>query len=446
MKIEEKFREITLNMMLDCREKRAENQLKLLAGYGKPVISFTMNIAGPVKSSYMIKRGFCIGLERIEGALLAKKAKVLEKQVFYNLTGPEAFIAVDCDAVTLKKIVSEIEDRDKLGRLFDIDVIDTDGRKLAREKERLCLLCSNKAKECASRRIHTVEELQKKTREILKKNVREFDSDKVAGYAVKALLYEVAVTPKPGLVDRNNCGSHSDMNFYTFLGSSVSLFPYFKKAYIIGLESSNEKQCFRKLRKAGIEAEQTMFFETDGINTHKGAVFSLGLFCCACGFCAIGNEDIFSCISRMTEGLCRTDFAKLSREKCETAGEELFLRQGLRGIRGEAEDGCPTVKNTGFPGLEQLLAKGMGYDRAGILSLLSMMAEKTDTNMVSRGGAENAEKVRERISVLLRKGEPDYMTLKKLDEDFISENLSPGGIADLLSVCFFLYFLRNLQN
>ncbi len=432
-------REVSLQMMLQCREARAKQQRELIKKYGKPVVSFTMNIAGPIKRNYFIERGFFIGYKSLEGAFYSYKAKVLYSTSRISVTGPEGYYVVDLDSQTLKKICMEIEDQDELGRLFDIDVIDPNGTKLERKEERRCLICDKPAKECSSRRLHTVQELWDKTSSILQEAVLQYDAETVAALAVKALLYEVLTTPKPGLVDRNNNGSHQDMDLFTFSGSASVLFPYFQKAYTLGFNAMDPKACFSELRELGKRAERTMFLETHGINTHKGAIFTLGIVCAAAGFTAITHTDIFQCCADMTAGITE----ELKDDSLpETNGKRLFKKYGVTGIRGELEDGLPSVREVGLPTLERHLHNGKSLEYAGSRALVALIAQGNDTNLLARGGVVYAE---------LAQAEADHLLdwafrqkdLEKLDNWFIENNLSPGGCADLLAVCYFLHFLRK---
>ena len=435
--------EVSLSMMLECRENRARTQRELVSTYGRPVVSFTMNIAGPVKTSRLIERGFSIGVERLLGALLCQKASVVQKRTNFLETGPEGFFVVDMDPCRLKSICTWIEEMDPLGRLFDMDVIDVDGTKLERKEIRRCLLCNEPARICSSRRIHKVEAVWNRTIEILTEAVLQHDSDTIASLAVKALLFEVLTTPKPGLVDRRNNGSHTDMDLFTFSSSASVLFPYFKKAYSLGWKSADLKDCFARLRELGKDAEHTMFFDTNGINTHKGAIFSLGTVCCAAGFTATNGGDVFQCCALMTNGT--TDELR-DGSQMETNGKRMFAQYGLRGIRGELEDGLPSVRNIGLPMLEECLGKGLSLEDAGSRVLVALVSQLSDTNMISRGGREKADKAMKMAAELLSSGSFGPLDVERLDEYFISNNLSPGGSADLLAVCYFLHFLKERFN
>ncbi len=446
--------EVTLEQVLNCREERAFRQRELISTYSRPVISFSMNIAGPVKTNNLIERAFRLGLRRLDGALLACRAKVLCKEVQFNLTGPQAYLCIDMTARRLKTITCRIEDRDELGRLFDMDVIDTDFSKVDRSElgfpDRRCLICGNEAKVCSSRRIHPVGELRSKTNDILNRCVTESESDLVAYTAVKALLQEVYISPKPGLVDRFNNGAHRDMDMLTFSGSAAVLYPYFKKSYLIGLVASDPLACFSKLREQGIHAEAAMFLETHGVNTHKGAVFTMGIVCAATGMAVSesepSTESILDLCAKISAGIVERDLGTLSAKDCETSGQRLFLEHGISGIRGEMEQGLPSVLHHGLPVLERLLSEGRSWDEAGSNALLAILANITDTNMVSRGGLKRARAVTRQVGGLVSKGFVPLETIRELDRTLTSENLSPGGAADLLAVCCYLHCIKEVLD
>ena len=242
-------------------------------------------------------------------------------------------------------------------------------------------------------------------------------AEQAASLAVRALLYEVCTTPKPGLVDRNNNGSHRDMDIFTFMRSSASLWPYFARCFNTGVSSSGRPApgTFASLRPLGIQAEAKMFRATRGINTHKGAIFTIGLACAALGrLCGMPQQDrdaisgdpaarILSEISAMTEGTVSKELEGLTKETARTAGQRFYLEYGVTGIRGQAEAGFPTVLKFGLPALEQGLSSGKSPDEAGCAAMLQILARTTDTNMISRGGRETQMKKAAGLLRLLEK-------------------------------------------
>jgi len=164
--------EVGIDEILDCREKRVAIQNKMIKKYNKPVISFTMNIPGPIKTNNKVKKAFDIGKNLILENLKENNIKVLEIQELNENTGNELFISVNSLAEKIKNMTVAIEESCELGRLFDIDVIDINFKKLSRKSFRNCLICEEQAQECGRSRKHSVKELQDKIEEILSKGAK----------------------------------------------------------------------------------------------------------------------------------------------------------------------------------------------------------------------------------------------------------------------------------
>lgn len=164
---------VELSQMLNAREQRVLMQEKLLASCKKPVISFTLNIPGPVKVLPGVPEAFARGISMIEDKLEQEGFVTLNREVLLESTGLEAFFSVDAAVPDIKAAMISIEDGSALGRLFDIDVIGLDGKKASREElghaSRTCLLCQEPAHACARSRKHTVSELVDKIDSILRK-------------------------------------------------------------------------------------------------------------------------------------------------------------------------------------------------------------------------------------------------------------------------------------
>lgn len=437
--------EVTLFQILDARENRAHTQKRLLAEYQKPLISFTMNIAGPIKLTPDIVKGFFFG----SGLLLARLAKAgfvplfIEEQLLS--TGCEGYYIVDAPADAVKKLTVALEEESPIGRLFDLDVLTPSGEKLERSVPRRCLICGENAAVCSRSRAHSVTQLQDATAALLLQ-IRE--AEYIGLLAQKALILEVCCTPKPGLVDRNNSGSHRDMDIFTFFSSITALGDYFRECAQIGIDTASlsAKEAFQKLREAGIRAEKAMFAATQGVNTHKGAIFTLGLLCGSAG--RLDTQDpTLLCreAAAMTEGIVARELGGISEETSTTAGQQHYLRYGITGVRGEAEQGFPTVINIGLPVLNQGLVQGFGLNDSGCAALLAILAHSEDTNLITRGGWETQQRIQKQLQSLLQADPyPTRETLSRLDEEFIQKNLSPGGSADLLAACYFLQQLEQI--
>lgn len=442
-------REVTLTEVLEAREARVRRQDALREKYGAAVVSFTMNIAGPVKDSALIRRAFRMGVRQLECGLRAWNLEILCGEENLAVTGCEALFAVSGPAEQVKEVCQSIEDGSRLGRLFDMDVISASGEKLSRNgEERRCIVCGAAGRGCASRRVHSVGELQDATRRIITEHFSHSDQDLVSTLVTRALLDEVCVTPKPGLVDRANSGSHMDMDVFTFTASAASLWPYWGKCMKIGRETAEETAAvtFQALRKEGQAAEQAMFDAAGGVNTHKGAVFTLGLLCGAIGRlwkadvpCRDGSQILDVC-AELARCSFEEDFAEIRAKKIpRTAGERIYREQGITGIRGEAAKGLPSIRETALPVLRKALDAGKSRNDAGAVALLHLIARVEDTNMIARGGMEAAQAARTACAGLLKENPlPDMEKIAELDRTFIRRNLSPGGCADLLAAAFFL--------
>ena len=432
---------VTLMQVLAARDHRVQRQQALLTQYGKPLICFTMNIAGPVKTSPLIEQGFRLGLRRLEQQLLRLRCPVLYREIICQVTGCEAIFAVDAPAEQVKAMTVDLEETDRLGRLLDLDVLDSQGQKLDRSRERSCLICGAAGRGCARSRAHSVEQLQAVTTEILTEAVRHHERQLAAELTCRALLFEACTTPKPGLVDRRNNGSHKDMDLFSFMASAAALTPYFETCVSIGQETAglSPEETFRQLRRPGRLAEGNMLRATGGVNTHKGAVFLMGILCGALGRLGSAvwadSEAILDECAAMTRGLTARE---CDAQRKTTAGEAFFADHGIRGIRGEVEDGLPTVRKYGLPALEA----GGTTDEAGCRALLAMMAAAEDTALLHRSGLQGWQQAKAQAAELLQTG-ISTEALEQMDDDFIARNWSPGGSADLLAVCWLLHFLKE---
>ena len=458
---------VTLEEMLEARSRRAERQRELLETGGACLISFSLNIAGEIKQFPLARAAFQEGLTEIKKRL--PDGKLLSYEITQKNTGSEAFFLLNTSAREIKEEMAVLEESHPLGRVFDIDVLDSGGLSISRSElglpPRTCLICGGNAKACARSRAHSVELVLWRTTQLLNGYFRGKAADQTASCAVRALLYEVSSTPKPGLVDRDNSGSHKDMDFFTFLDSSAALIPWFRDFFCTGWDHGDEpaEQLFSRLRFAGREAEDSMFSSTGGVNTHKGLVFSFAILCGALGktyaelyFQGAGTDGQTVPPMETVLTLCRElgacalkDFSKedfnSSTRKPSTAGELCHVSYGIRGARGEAAAGFPSAVTLGLPALKHWMAEGFCLNDAAVLTLLSLLSSVDDTNMIHRGGRD--------LALICKKGAGRLLSeitknnfkekLKALDTYYIRENLSPGGCADLLAVSLMLYFLER---
>ena len=447
-------REITLSGILLAREERVSIQNALLDEYGVPVVSFTMNMAGPVKVTALSHRAFLWGMEQLRLGFLQNRMAVRKEFSRSLPTGDEGYFAVDAPAEAVKALCVEIEEgTPNLGRLYDIDVIGTDGRKLERGAERPCIVCGKPGRECASRRLHSVANLRETTAILLRAGMAVVDRNRVPILATRALLEEVSVTPKPGLVDRANNGAHTDMDLNSFLFSANALSWYWDRCFTRGganaMNGLPPAETFSQLRGIGKQAERDMLAATGGVNTHKGAIFTLGVLCGAVGrlwTAETGFPDTDAILDEAAAMTRETLEKELPAAHWNTAGEALYQKYGTRGIRGEVADGLPAVREIGLPVFRGLLVRGLDRNHAAAVTLLRLIANVEDTNLLHRGGPEGAAWAKAAAGALIADGRvPSLQEISELDRQFIERNLSPGGCADLLAVTLFLESLSNLN-
>ncbi len=214
--------------------------------------------------------------------------------------------------------------------------------------------------------------------------------------ALAAMLYEVSVNPKPGLVDPVDAGPHPDMNVFMFIDSAVSLRRYFDECVAAGEQFTGGltalPDLFQTIRPAGIEAEKDMFGATHGVNTHKGAIFSLGIMLTAAAFqdrhpkvVPTGNAGLMQVIQKMLAALIDHDLANGDMHDVRnlTAGEYQYVKYGFLGIRGEAAAGFPVVMNHAYP----FLARRTGSINERLLdTLLHILLYADDSNLIKRSG------------------------------------------------------------
>jgi len=392
--------------LLEAKEQRVKRQQTMLAAHGLPLISFSMNIPGPVKRTPLIELAFDHALSQLPEAV--------EMTVLRERTGCEAILCCDIPAEELKTLCLRLEECSPVGRLYDLDVLTPEGEKLSREVPRTCLICGKPAFPCARSRAHSLEELDAAVQKLLE----DFASERLAELAVQALKDEVLLTPKPGLVDAANSGAHRDMDLPMFLQSAESLRPYFEEAVRLGLAGADAAP----LQQAGLQAEQTMFAVTGGVNTHKGSIYGFGLLLCAMGHRLKTGCDLFEKAAQLAAG-CK-------KAAGQTHGSIVLNQHGAGGARQEAQSGFPTARY----GAEVLAETGDAHT-----TFLSLLLRCEDTNLLYRGGAEGLTFAKDWASRILNS--PANLRpslLKEMDEAFIARNLSPGGTADLLAMALLL--------
>jgi triphosphoribosyl-dephospho-CoA synthase len=273
-------------------------------------------------------------------------------------------------------------------------------------------------------------------------------SSLIASCATNALIEEVNLTPKPGLVDRKSRGVHKDMNYKLMLLSAKTLEPYFEQMANISLSSLPSLRVRELLGEIGREAEKAMMKATNKINTHKGAIWNLGLLSFSAGI-HYKDFNIYKVLDSASDMALIPDKAKPLTESL-SHGQEVWIRYGKRGAIAQAQMGFPHIRKYAYPTLLRARENEATEKQARINALLSLIATMDDTCILYRCGDKKAQEIKQKAlnalnygGILTPKGRKEFFLLHQL---MLEANASPGGAADLLAATLFLDNLKNILN
>ena len=251
----------------------------------------------------------------------------------------------------------------------------------------------------------------------------------------EAIMAELNLHPKFGLVTPLTNGSHKDMNYNLMIKAKEAIVPYFIKMFEETYNSNKSiKEIFENVRNIGIEAEQAMFLKTNGINAYKGLIFALGLVVTSVAIKLSNiksNKTIFDCIKQMTLGI-----TKELENGSDTYGKIAFKKYEFRGARYEAENGFPSVINV-------LNNYDLNNDFSKLKALCYLITNIEDTVLLKR--CKSIEKYNEVINKFKNLNFTNE-EINSLNDYCINNNLSFGGAADLLIVSVFIKEFENIFN
>jgi triphosphoribosyl-dephospho-CoA synthase len=266
----------------------------------------------------------------------------------------------------------------------------------------------------------------------------------LADAAVKALIVEARLTPKPGLVDIRGPGAHGDMNLELLIRSAHSLRPTF--AAIASAAFHGRETCALRQTLSGLgrEGERVMLQTTGGVNTHRGSIWTLGLLCAGAAMITEGKQSAATVCAKAAQVARLPDSFTLSGQ---SHGQWAFREYRARGARGEAEDGFPHLLHVGLPMLKRSISEGLGAEHARLNALVAIMADLDDTCLLHRGGMpaltaakRGAQKIIDCGGTSTKNGSK---ALLELHQTLLRLNASPGGSADLLAAVVFLDSVEN---
>ncbi|MGA2963491.1 MAG: triphosphoribosyl-dephospho-CoA synthase [Candidatus Korobacteraceae bacterium] len=385
------------------------------------------------------------GITRLlRGALDSLREAIGLKVLFTrrDLLGPFHIASSNLPPIEAKKAALVIEANDPSARLLDLDVYRPDGSQVDRAglglPPRSCLICDEPARECILLRRHSTPELLERVDSLLRPFVpspRLVLPESLAANLRMGALRELDLTPKPGLVDREDSGSHADIS-YAEMRASIDLLPlYFANI----LECHQKQRPLQDFVQAGIDAENRMTGEIQS-NTHKGFIFLSGLVlmaACNCG----GQADL---LRRKVSEIAKGFFARFGSP--DSYGADIRNRHGLGGIRAEAEQGLPAVFEHGWPKYREALEAGWGPEHAGFYLMAVLMQRLEDTTAIHRCGLDGLSRLRQdgaRLQRLLEQQQEPEPVLVTLNQEYRRAGLTMGGVADCMALTFALQETAN---
>jgi triphosphoribosyl-dephospho-CoA synthase len=264
---------------------------------------------------------------------------------------------------------------------------------------------------------------------------------RLAGIAVRALLEEVELTPKPALVDERGPGAHTDLSLALMRRSARNLRPHFEIMALASFQKILSQILREELGAIGRAAERSMLSITGGVNTHRGAIWTLGLLVSAA---AMGSRPVAAIADCAGQLAC---FPDRNAPDQLSNGSMVRRRYKVSGACGEARAGFPHAMIIGLPMLYRSRLRGATETQARLDALLAIMTSLNDTCLLHRGGLLALKTAQVGAAAVLAAGGTatarGWSLLQRLDRDLIALNASPGGSADLLAATLFLDFIAN---
>jgi len=264
-------------------------------------------------------------------------------------------------------------------------------------------------------------------------------AERLADHVVAALIDEVTLTPKPGLVDIRSRGAHRDLNWPLMCHSAMSLRPTFVALARAGEAGLDQRVLRERIGAIGRDGEAAMMQATGGVNTHRGAIWALGLLATAA---AMHPADRTATAVASRAGKLARVPDRFAPAATGHKGERACRAHGVGGAKAQAHAGFPHVVHAALPALHASRSRGDSENAARLNALLAVIAELDDTCVLSRGGAAALACVQERAAGVLAAGgagSPDgRKALRALEAQMLALDVSPGGAADLLAAALFL--------
>lgn len=419
--------------LLEARDARqGELQRALGQTPAASILMLSTNIPGEDKHRPGLTRLLRGALQRLQEAA---EVKVLRSG--RDLLGPFQLLSSSLSPAAAKGLAISIEAASPAARILDLDVYRPDGAQIDRASlglpPRPCFVCAEAARECIRLQRHSAAELRNCVDGLLQSLVPGAEGlhpKPLAEKLLRGALQELELTPKPGLVDRLDQGSHPDLS-YAAMRRSAELLPiYFEDL----LQRFERKRPLEDCVQAGVAAESRMFQEIHA-NAHKGFIFLSGLLLLA----ACEGDGRVPSLRENISRIARHFFAHFESPQSRNAG--LRDRHALGGIRAEAEQGLPAVFEHGWPKYREALEAGWEPTHAAFYLMAILMQKVEDTTAIHRCGLEGLSRLRKdgaKLQRLLEQQGAPEATLSALNEEYCRSGLTMGGVADCMALTFAL--------
>jgi len=413
----------------DVRQQLLNDSLRHAAGSAGSIVMISSNIPGSDK----YRPGICRCL-RDAIVSLEKIIDLKTTSIQSDLLGPFCLTLSSITPRKAKMAAIEIEMQYQHRRLLDVDVYSTDGHQVDRASlnlaSRPCLMCNEPARECIILKHHSNRELLSQVDLLLQHwtSLPKFISpEKLANSLSLGALRELELTPKPGLVDCYNSGSHVDLS-YEKMRISVDLLPLFFDDII---KCHQRQLSMQDFIQTGIAAEQRMS-QAINSNAHKGFIFLSGITLMAACLC----KGKLSKIRQTISAIAKNFFANFGSINSRSIYIEKHY--GIRGIKAEIEQGLPSIFDHGWPKYREVLDAGWSTKHAEFYLMAILMQHVDDTTAVHRCGLSGLARLRQDGKVLQRclenqQEDPEPMLIA-LNHDYCQLGLTMGGVADCMAL------------
>lgn len=419
--------------LLEAREERSILLKELYNSYKKPLVIVKGNVVGIDKNPSFMMFVLQFFNHKIEEQYMNS---IVYQESIESIDGNYKVFVINKNADELKSSAIVLEESD-IGRLVDIDIYQdkTFTRSDFNKPLRTCFICDKPAFVCARSKAHT----QKEILTTMQDTSKIFLENYLFEITDQAIKSEIELYPSFGLVSKVDSGSHSDMDYHTFIKSKDALRNGIK-AYIN--TSFNKEINDEELITIGLNMEKDMFKATNNINTHKGLIFLLGIFLPIVGHSIYYNtlNDIQSKISALSTKIVSDYYQTITTKKHVSHSDTIYLEYGIKGIREEGLNGLQKVFANPF--------KEKDSHATLMNDLLYFMSILNDTTIIHKKDISVLKQVKTDAKEILRNGgyESNVEKVLHLSNTYKGESISPGGSADMLVIMTIYRQIRYLIN